>query len=181
VIKTERLMLRVLTEADRAVLVAMLGDPHLMQDLMTGANDATANAAVDRHLAWRASDGLGFWVVEQNGEVAGFCGLKPGSPDTPIAGALEIGWILAERFHGQGLALEAARASLDWAWENTDAAEVVAVTAARNAKSRALMDRLGMLHDPARDFDHPKCALDDPLRATVTYAIARPSGVLRSG
>ncbi len=173
-IRTERLVLRPPTEADRAALVAMLSDQELMRDLLTGATPDTAHAAVDRHLAWRASDGLGFWIVEREGTVAGFCGLKPGAPDTPIEGALEIGWILAAPFQGQGLALEAARASLDWAWANRDVPEVVAITAARNARSRVLMERLGMAYDPASDFDHPKCAADDPLRATVTYRIARP-------
>ena len=173
-IRTARLVLRPPVEADRPALVAMLADAELMAELMSGADEATANAAIDRHIAWRESDGLGFWTVERDGVVGGFVGLKPGAPDTPIAGAIEIGWILSRGFQGQGIAMEAARASLDWAWANTEAAEVVAITAAINRKSQGVMDRLGMVRDPAGDFDHPRFATDDPLRATVTYRIARP-------
>ena len=52
--------------------------------------------------------------------------------------------------------------------------EVVALTAAINARSQRVMERLGMRRDPADDFDHPMLEADDPLRAHVLYRIARP-------
>ena len=174
-IETGRLILRRDTPADRAALHAMWADPRVMADLGPVKSPEASDAALAKHAGYHPQ-GLGFWVVEQraDGAVMGFVGFKPGAPDTPIAGALEIGWMLAVPFWKQGFAYEAAAACIDWAWRNRDDAEIVAITARQNAKSRALMVRLGMTHVPERDFEHPLFTIDDPLRDTVTYRISRP-------
>lgn len=173
-IRTERLVLRPIEARDHDPLMAMLTDPIVMQDLVRHPTREAAKASVDRHIGYRASHGLGFWTVEQDGAVAGLCGLKPGAPNTPIAGEVEIGWLLAMPFWGRGLATEAARASLDWAWANTAAPRVVAITAASHAKSQEVMARLGMTRLSEGNFEHALHAVGDPLRASVTFAINRP-------
>ena len=47
--------------------------------------------------------------------------------------------------------------------------EVVSFTTVANARSRAVMERLGMTRDPAEDFDHPKLDADSPMRRHVLY------------
>jgi len=174
-IETERLILRRDTPADRAALHAMWADPRVMADLGPVKSAETSDAALAKHAGYH-DQGLGFWVVEQrvDGAVIGFFGFKPGAPDTPIEGALEIGWMLAVPFWKQGFAHEAAAACIDWAWRNRDDAAIVAITSRQNAKSRGLMERLGMSHVPELDFGHPLFTIGDPLRDTVTYRIARP-------
>jgi ribosomal-protein-alanine N-acetyltransferase len=54
-------------------------------------------------------------------------------------------------------------------------AEIVAVTAAINVPSRAVMVRLGMSRDSADDFDHPLVPAGSPLVRHVLYRRARPS------
>ena len=49
--------------------------------------------------------------------------------------------------------------------------EVVSFTSATNQGSRAVMERLGMRHDPADDFDHPAIAEGHPLRSHVLYRL----------
>jgi RimJ/RimL family protein N-acetyltransferase len=175
VIETERLTLRRDTPDDRAALHAMWADPRVMADLGPVKTPEASDAALAKHHSYHPQ-GLGFWVVERRADraVMGFVGLKPGAPDTPIAGALEVGWMLAVPFWKQGFAYEAAAASIDWAWRNRDDAAIVAITSRQNAKSRGLMSRLGMTHVPELDFAHPLFTIDDPLRDTVTYRIARP-------
>ncbi|MDH7971194.1 GNAT family N-acetyltransferase [Sphingomonas sp. AR_OL41] len=174
-IETERLILRRDTPADHPALYAMWADPRVMADLGPVKSAADSKAALVKHASYHPQ-GLGFWVVEHraDGAVMGFCGLKPGAPDTPIVGALEIGWMLAVPYWKQGFAREAAAASMAWAWANRDDAAIVAITSRQNAKSRGLMVRLGMTHVPQLDFAHPLFAEGDPLRDTVTYRIARP-------
>ncbi len=46
---------------------------------------------------------------------------------------------------------------------------LVSFTAVANLRSRRVMGRLGMSHDEADDFDHPKIALEHPLRPHVLY------------
>jgi RimJ/RimL family protein N-acetyltransferase len=174
-IRTERLVLRPIAPADHAALVAVLSDPLVMADLVRDPSAETARASIERHLGYRESHGLGFWVVTCEERLAGFCGLKPGAPDTPIEGEVEIGWMFDRPYWGRGLAAEAARASLDWGWAHSGAARIVAITSEGHAKSRRLMDRIGMRHLPGADFDHPAFGPQDPMRRSVTYAIDRPA------
>ncbi|WP_225883459.1 GNAT family N-acetyltransferase [Sphingomonas aliaeris] len=174
-VETERLILRAPVAADRPVLHAMWADPQVMATLGPVKSAADSDATIERHRGY-GRVGLGFWVVERRdtGEAIGFCGLKPGAEDTPIAGEVEIGWLIARDHWRQGFAREASAATLDWAWANTDAPRVVAITAARNLPSQALMSELGMqrLHD--LDFIHPAHARNPALRETVVFAIDRP-------
>ncbi len=176
-IATERLLLRPPAPGDRAALHAMWADPRVMAELGPVKSAAESDATIARHQGYRTPHGLGFWVtaLRETDRAIGFCGLKPGAEDTPAAGEVEIGWMIAAEHWGHGYAREAAEASLGWAWANTPAARVVAITSARNAKSRALMQRLGMVHLPECDFGHPLYPPGDPLRASVLYAIVRPA------
>ena len=71
------------------------------------------------------------------------------------------------------LALEAARQVLAHAFGPLGLPGVVAFTAIGNVRSRALMVRLGMQHDPDGDFDHPQLPAGHPLRRHVLYRLAR--------
>lgn len=172
-IETDRLILRVPEARDRAPLHAMWADPAVMADLGPVKDAAASDMALQRHASYAP---LGFRAVVErgSGETIGFCGLKPGAPDTPIAGMLEIGWMLATPWWGAGYAREAAGAIIAWGWQARHEDAIVAITARQNGRSRALMERLGMAHDPALDFDHPLFDEDDPRRDTVTYRIVRP-------
>lgn len=173
-IETERLLLRPPVPADFEPLHAMWSDPLVMRDLGPVKSREDSAATITRHRAYGPSHGLGFWVVTRRGEdtAIGFCGLKPGAPATPIADELEIGWMFARAAWGQGYAREAAAASIAWGWANRDAARIVAITSARNAASRRLMDRLGMACFAV--FIHPVHPAESPLRPSVAYAIPRP-------
>lgn len=172
-IETERLILRPPRRGDRDALHEMWADPRVMADLGPVKSPAEADATIARHAGYAP---LGFFVVERRGDGAaiGFCGLKPGAPDTPIAGMLEVGWMLAVPYWGAGYAREAAAASIAWGWATRADAAIVAITARGNARSRALMARLGMTHDAALDFIHPQHPPGDRLSDTVTYRIDRP-------
>ncbi|RZF63997.1 N-acetyltransferase [Sphingomonas populi] len=174
-IETARLVLRLPVAGDHAPLHAMWSDPRVMADLGPLKTPEDSAATIARHEGYRQSHGFGFWtvVLRDSGTVIGFCGLKPGAENTPIAGEVEVGWMLAAAHWRQGYAREAAQASLAWGWANSDAARIVAITAAQNHASRALMERLGMVR--LGGFDHPNFAIDDPRRETVSYAIDRPA------
>ena len=151
----------------------MWADPAVMADLAPVKDAADSDAALARHASYTP---LGFRAVVHRADqvTIGFCGLKPGAPDTPIEGMLEIGWMLAVPYWGGGYAREAAAASLAWGWANRHEDSIVAITARHNMKSRMLMERLGMVYDPGLDFAHPLFGADDPRRDTVTYRIMRP-------
>ena len=91
-----------------------------------------------------------------------------------MATAIEIGWRLARAAWGGGYATEAARALLTHGFEELGLTEIIAFTADTNLRSQAVMERLGMARDEARDFDHPGLAADHPLRRHVVYVAQAP-------
>jgi RimJ/RimL family protein N-acetyltransferase len=94
----------------------------------------------------------------------------------PFAPALEIGWILPSSHWGKGYATEGARAVFDYAFTVMTVDKVVSGARAPNLKSRLVMERLGMTHDPADDFDDPDTR-DGPTRRVVLYRMKRPPSV----
>ena len=87
---------------------------------------------------------------------------------------MEIAWRIAREFWGRGYAPEAATNALAHAFGTLGLDEVVSFTAAGNLRSRRVMEKLHMTHDPADDFDHPSLAPGHPLRRHVLYRIRRP-------
>ncbi len=172
---TDRLVLRGWRDADHAPLLALCRDRRVMEFLGPAQTAEDVAAAIARQRAVQAAHGHCFWAMERraDGAMLGFCGLQPGPDGTPIAGRIEIGWRLAVDAWGQGYAREAAQASLDWAWANLDAESVWAITVPANARSRGLMERLGMRRHPDLDFDHPAVPAGSPLRRHITYSIDR--------
>lgn len=175
-IETERLILRLPVESDHPELFAMFADPEVMADLAPVKDAEASLATLAKHDAYR-HEGLGFWTVARrsDGAVIGFCGLKRGDDHNPIAGQVEAGWIVAKPFWRQGYAEEVMAAAIAWAWTNLDVERIVAITAAVNAKSRRLMEKLGMVRLPDGDFEHILFPEGHRLKSTVTYAIDRPA------
>jgi len=174
-IETDRLILRPPIEQDREQIAAIHSDPRVGEWLSGALARAESDAIVDRILAQFARDGFSYWAAARKVDQAlvGLVGLVKMPPEFPPAPALEIGWRLSPDFWGQGYASEAARAVAAWGFANTDAPELLAVTARANLKSQAVMRRIGMTAEPWRDFDHPHLDIDHPLRAHVTFALKR--------
>ena len=171
-LSTERLRLRQWRDDDRAPFARLNADAEVMRyfpaPLSGEQSDALAAAlreAIDEQ-------GWGLWATERiaDGAFLGFVGLGRPRFEAPFMPAVEIGWRLDRPFWGRGYATEAARTCLDHAFGALGLAEVVSFTAAVNDRSRRVMERLGMTHDPADDFDHP-LVTHGPLRAHVLYRV----------
>jgi RimJ/RimL family protein N-acetyltransferase len=93
--------------------------------------------------------------------------------DAPFTPTVEIGWRLARAHWGHGLATEAARAVLDYAFGPHDLDEIVSFTSTTNLRSQRVMQKIGMHHDPAEDFDHPGLPEGHRLRRHVLYRLTR--------
>jgi ribosomal-protein-alanine N-acetyltransferase len=108
-----------------------------------------------------------------DGVLLGFTGLARPSFEAPFTPAVEIGWRLAAHAWGQGYATEAARAALAFGFATVGLEEIVSFTVPANERSRRVMERIGMTHDPRDDFDHPKLPPGHPLRRHVLYRLPR--------
>ena len=175
-IETDRLILRAFRDADREPFAAINGDPRV-GDWLGGVIDrAASDAMLDRINAHIDETGWGLWAAERKADarLIGFIGLstvKAGA--LPVGPAIEMGWRLTPDAWGGGFATEGARAALDWGFDHIDTPEIIAFTATTNLASQAVMRRIGMTPDPARDFDHPRLAEDHPLRRHVVFAAKR--------
>jgi RimJ/RimL family protein N-acetyltransferase len=174
--ETERLILRRWREEDCAPFAAMSADPEVMSWLgRAPMTRAESDAQIDRFEAQFAKLGHGFFALERKDDDAflGFIALAhiPFGPPRPQGH--EIGWRLARHAWGHGYATEAARALLEFGFAELKLPEIVSFAAKTNLRSQAVMRRIGLAHDPARDFDHPALAQGDPLRPHVVYAARR--------
>lgn len=174
-IETSRLILRPWTEADLPEFIRISNTATVMEHLGGVAADEKFHAAFERSKASQREHGFCLWLMERRSDHAllGLCGLKMGTAG-PIDGEIEIGWRIGEDFWGQGYALEAATASLDWAWTGLACERIFAITVLANSRSWGLMERLGMRRRHDLDFDHPTYAEGHPLRPHITYEILRP-------
>ena len=169
-------MLRTWHDADREPFAAMCTDPCVMAYLPPLEGDAAIDAYLDETKQHHRRHGFGIWVMEarETGGFAGFAGLRVVAFDAHFTPAIEISWRMPVAFWGKGLATEAARACLDYGFKTLGLSEIVAFTAPGNRRSRALMGRLCMRHDPADNFIHPALPADHPLQPCVLYRITNP-------
>jgi ribosomal-protein-alanine N-acetyltransferase len=175
VLRTERLILRGWTQDDREAFAEMNADPRVMEHFPGLMSRAESDAFVDRIEAHFGDRGFGLWAIEVAGAApfVGFTGLLVPRFEAHFTPAVEVGWRLAAEAWGKGYATEAARAAVDFAFGPAGLDALVSFTVAANTRSRHVMERIGMTHDPADDFDHPLLP-GSPLQRHVLYRLARP-------
>jgi RimJ/RimL family protein N-acetyltransferase len=179
-IDTERLHLRRWRYFDRADFAVMNADPEVMAHFVAPLTEEESDAFVDRIRTQFDDLGYGLWALEirGQGEFIGFTGLALQTFEAPFTPAVEVGWRLARSAWGHGYAIEAARASVADGFERLGLDEIVSMTSTTNLRSQSVMQRLGMTHDPADDFDHPKVPEGHPIQRHVLYRLTREQWLL---
>jgi RimJ/RimL family protein N-acetyltransferase len=178
-LETPRLILRPWRDSDRAPFAAMNADPAVMTYFASTMTPQESDASLARFQAAYDHDGFGFLVAElrDTGAFAGIIGaqtMRDAVPNLPQP-AVEIGWRLPSALHGEGLATEGARATVDFCFSTLNLPEVVAITALGNRPSRRVMEKLGMTHRPDLDFDHPRVPAGHPHLRHTLYQLKNPS------
>jgi RimJ/RimL family protein N-acetyltransferase len=170
---TPRLLLRQWRDDDLDAWAALNADPEVREFFDGVLTRDQAQASLSRFRDEIAERGWGWWAIEvrETGAFAGMAGLDPVDEGLPFHG-VEIGWRLARWAWGHGYATEAARAVLTYGFETLALREILAIAAAGNTRSHAVMSRLGMTHNPADDFDDP--TEPPPLRRSVLYRLHNP-------
>jgi RimJ/RimL family protein N-acetyltransferase len=171
---TGRLVLRRWRAEDRAAYAALNADPAVM-DFPRPLTRAESDAEIASFEARWESDGFCFAAIErrEDGALLGMAGLARCEMAVAFCPCVEIGWRLARAHWGAGYATEAGRAWLAHGLGTLRLAEVVAFTDPANARSLAVMARIGLRPDPARDFEHPEMPAGHPLRPHRMYALDR--------
>ena len=155
-IRTDRLLLRRWRDADREPFAAMNADPAVVEHLQGPLSREHSDDFVDRIEHHWDEHGWGLWAVEVVGgsPFVGYVGVWPAGYVEP--GMVEVGWRLASEHWGHGYATEAAREALRFGFEEIGLDEIVSFTVPQNERSWRVMERIGLVHDPSGDFDHPR-------------------------
>jgi RimJ/RimL family protein N-acetyltransferase len=173
---TDRLLLRQWKDSDREPYAALNADPAVMEHFPAMLTRAESDAMIDRLSAGFEQRGFGLWAAEvrETGQFIGFIGLSVPAFEAPFLPGVEIGWRLAKDAWGNGYATEGARAALAYAFGPAALEEVLSFTATTNKPSQRVMERIGMTHDPADDFDDPAVPAG-PLRRCVVHRLRATS------
>lgn len=143
VIKTERLHLRKVEDADFVSLGRIYADQECMR-FYPGTKSPSEIKEWFQRLAFDsyARHGFGLWAVVDrvSGEVIGDCGIT--LQETPAGLEPEIGYHLWREYWGMGLATEAAMACRDYAFHTLGLRRVVSITSPENTPSQKVAERV---------------------------------------
>jgi RimJ/RimL family protein N-acetyltransferase len=174
-LRTSRTLLRAWREEDLEPFARLNADPEVMRWFKSPLTTEESDAFATRIRTRLTEDGYGLWALEAPGvsDFCGFVGLAKVPFEASFTPAMEVGWRLDRPWWGNGYATEAASACVEFAFGTLDLSEIVSLTATLNTRSRSGMERLGMRHDPAEDFDHPNIPEGSPIRRHVVYRLER--------
>jgi RimJ/RimL family protein N-acetyltransferase len=163
-LETGRLILAPWQAADWIAFRPIATDPEVMRYITGGVpwTDGQIQAFVERQLKVYRERGFCRWklVEKASGESIGFCGVGFWKDSMEP----EIGWWLARRWWGRGLATEAATTALRDAFERVQLDRLISVAERENRASIRIMQKLGLTF--GREFEAEGCEL-------VQYAIGR--------
>jgi RimJ/RimL family protein N-acetyltransferase len=173
--RTERLLLRPWRASDLAPFATINADPKVMEFYPAPLTRLESDALAEQIQQEWTLHAYGFWAVEVPGVApfVGYIGLHYWNLEAPFAPCVDVGWRLDSRYWGRGYATEGARAALRYGFESLRLPEIVAMATVHNTRSRRVMERLGMQHDPAENFHHPKLPREHPLSLRVLYRLKR--------
>jgi RimJ/RimL family protein N-acetyltransferase len=140
IIETARLRLRPLSAADADPLWAIWAEEPVRRFLITVPHAREDFEAMFGIMLAQSEAGH-LWAIEdrRTGALIGRCGFYVWAPDDPP----EFAILLAEASWGQGLATEATRAALDFAFRRRGWGKVVAVARPANGAVRKVLGRAG--------------------------------------
>lgn len=175
ILTTERLLLRPWRDSDRGPFARLNADPRVMEFMPGLLSREESDAFVARIESHFEQHGFGLWAAELRRDHAfiGFMGLSVPAFQAHFTPCVEIGWRLAADYWGRGLATEGGREIVHHSFDALGLESLVSFTAAVNLRSQHVMNKLGMAHDPAEDFDHPRLPEGHPLRRHVLYRLRR--------
>lgn len=175
IVKTKRLLLRPWQEGDLKPFARLNADPRVMEYFPSALSREESDDLTRNIIAEFEEQGWGLWAasVPDVADFIGFIGLARPSFEAHFTPAVEIGWRLAIDHWGKGYATEGAKAVLAYGFETINLPEIVSFTSVQNMRSRHVMEKIGMQHDPKDDFEHPNLHEQHPLKEHVLYRLRK--------
>jgi RimJ/RimL family protein N-acetyltransferase len=146
ILETNRLIIRHYMPEDLDSLFAIYCDPEVKKYL---PDAPTTVEKAREELEWfqnghPKNPKLGLWAIvhKDTGQFIGSCGLLPVSIDGQTE--TELSYVLASAFWGQGLGTEAAKAILDYGFEQLNLGRLICLIDQDNIGSVKVAENIGM-------------------------------------
>ena len=141
-LKTERLGFGYWSSEDLPLAQGLWGDPDVARFIGGPFTDEQIRQRLERHLAYLRDYGVQYWPIFllETGEHVGCGGLQPYRMEEQI---YELGFHLHRAYWGRGMAEEAARAVIRFAFESLGLKTLFAGHHPDNAASRRVLEKLG--------------------------------------
>jgi RimJ/RimL family protein N-acetyltransferase len=138
VLETERLMLRRPTLADVKAIARLANDRRIAENTRRLPHPYSLDHAVEFVRAMANDNRETAFLIENNRAPIGVVGVDWCAPDAP-----ELGYWLGVEHWGQGFGTEAARAAIDFAFEEFDAEQLLSGARVANPASRNILEKCG--------------------------------------
>jgi RimJ/RimL family protein N-acetyltransferase len=143
-VTTVRLILRPFTTEDVEPLHHILGEEGVLRyfpNTNPPSRDRVQKMIAAQLKHWQ-EHGFGWWAVELRSRhgLIGWSGLQ----FLPETDEVEVAYLLGKAFWGQGLATEAARASLQFAFQDVGMGTIVGIVHPDNVASQRVLEKLGL-------------------------------------
>jgi len=138
VLETERLTLRRPTLADVKAIARLANDRRIAENTRRLPHPYLTDHAVEFVRTMASDPHETVFLIENNRSPIGVVGIDWREPDAP-----ELGYWLGVEYWGQGFATEAARALIDFTFEECDAEQLVSGARVANPASRNILEKCG--------------------------------------
>ncbi|NOT59455.1 MAG: GNAT family N-acetyltransferase [Acidobacteria bacterium] len=144
ILETPRLRLREITDANVEELFAIWGDAATLLYFPQPIDRAGMRDWMARNQTRYEQHGFGLWAVirKADEQFVGDCGLT--IQDVDGVAELEVGYHFNQHYWGQGYATEAARACMDYAFQQLGRERIISLIRPENMPSRRIAERNGM-------------------------------------
>jgi len=168
ILETQRLLLRRLTISDLDDLFALYRDPEVRAYFPEGT---LTYEETKKELEWiidvyYGKYGFGLWatIYKETGAFIGRCGLLPWTiEENP---EVEVAYLLARAYWGQGLGTEAAQAILEYGFRQLSVPRLICLIDPENEASVKVATKIGMSYERE---------IEDKYGWASLYATSRPS------
>ena len=174
-LRTPRLLLRQWKDDDLDAWCEMNADAEVRKYFASVNKRVDSEGEASRAKANIAHRGWGFWAIEVPAvdTFIGFVGLHAPPFPAPWQPAVEIGWRLKRASWRHGYATEAAMAARNFAFNQLELPQIIAMSVVTNEPSHRVMHRIGMTRWEGMEFDHPRVPEDWPLKRHIVHRITR--------
>lgn len=138
VLETERLVLRRPTLADVRAISRLADDRRIAENSRRLPHPYSQDHAVEFVRGIADDEREAVFLIENNHTPIGMVGVDWHAPETP-----ELGYWLGVEYWGQGFATEAARAVIDFTFEEFDAEQLISGARVANPASRNILEKCG--------------------------------------